>query len=313
MEMWMIILFLLAGFLIGYFELFAKSKQREFIKVTHYITTGGLVILLISMGAKIGVDDKILSQIHQIGFQAVVLALGSIGGSILLLKLFTRNLKTKVEPTDVENEEIIGESESSKVMSLLIIASVFAGVLIGLFIIPKSYFSYLEVITTYALGILLFGIGIDIGRNREIFSQVKGLGWKIFTIPVLIAVGSIIGAIFFGYFLGLSGNEAAAVGAGFGWYSLSGIILAKIYSVELGSLAFLTNIFREFITFLILPFVVKYLGKLACIAPGGATTMDVTLPLIKETAGDEIVIPAFISGVVLSTLVPILVPFLINL
>jgi uncharacterized membrane protein YbjE (DUF340 family) len=83
--------------------------------------------------------------------------------------------------------------------------------------------------------------------------------------------------------------------------------------VELGSLAFLSNVFRELLTIIILPFVVKYLGRITSIAPGGATTMDVTLPIIKETAGEETVIPAFVSGAILSILVPILVPFLISL
>ncbi|MBD3158883.1 MAG: DUF340 domain-containing protein, partial [Candidatus Lokiarchaeota archaeon] len=50
----------------------------------------------------------------------------------------------------------------------------------------------------------------------------------------------------------------------------------------------------------------------ASIAPGGATTMDIGLPIIKKTAGDELVIPAFVSGVVLTGLVPILVPLVIG-
>ena len=171
----------------------------------------------------------------------------------------------------------------------------------------------MDKITTYALAALLFGVGVDLGKNKEIFVQLKNLGWQILALPFLIAVGSIVGAIIIGLFIGLSSNEAAAVGAGFGWYSLSGVILSKLHSVELGSIAFLANVFRELITIISLPFVVKYFGKLTAIAPGGATTMDVTLPIIKKTAGDETVIPAFFSGAVLSILVPILVPFLIGL
>jgi uncharacterized membrane protein YbjE (DUF340 family) len=108
-------------------------------------------------------------------------------------------------------------------------------------------------------------------------------------------------------------KEAMAVGAGFGWYSLSAVLITKIHSVELGSVAFLTNVFRELLTIISLPFVVKYIGKIPSIGPGGATTMDVTLPLIKKVAGEEIAVPAFISGVVLSSLVPILVPFILNI
>lgn len=308
----MIILFLLTGFFIGYLGLFPKEKQVTFFKITQYLTFGGLIVLLLSMGAKIGADDTILSQLQRIGFQALILALGSIFGSVLLVKLWANKLSTKVLQTSEKGQEI-GSAGASRLISCLIFFSVLVGLLIGLWIIPPAYFSYLEVITTYALGMLLFGVGIDIGRNRKIFRQVKDLGWELLIIPCLIAIGSIVGALVFGHLLGLPANEAAAVGAGFGWYSLSGIILTKIYSVELGSLAFLTNIFRELITFLSLAHLVRYFGKLTAIAPGGATTMDVTLPLIKQVAGDEMVIPAFISGVILSTLVPWLVPLLINL
>jgi len=198
-------------------------------------------------------------------------------------------------------------------MTFIIVFSVIVGILIGIFILPPASFNIINNATTWALAILLFGVGVDIGQNRVIFKQFKKLGWQIVFIPFLIAFASIVSSLIVGMILGLKFNEAAAVGAGFGWYSLSGVLLAKIYSVQLGSLAFLTNVFRELITFIILPFVVKYLGRLTAIAPGGATTMDVTLPLIKEVAGEEIVIPAFISGAVLSSLVPILVPFLINL
>ena len=41
--------------------------------------------------------------------------------------------------------------------------------------------------------------------------------------------------------------------------------------------------------------------------------MDVTLPLVKQSGGEAVVIPAFISGVVLTALVPLLVPFFITI
>ncbi|MDI3547525.1 MAG: hypothetical protein PWR10_1177 [Halanaerobiales bacterium] len=308
MNMWMIVLFLLIGFLAGYIEPISKKIFR----IAEVITRIGLIVLLAAMGAKIGVDDRIFTQLSTIGFQALMLALGSVIGSIFLVKLVSLRFNFTIGSRGAEDEDIAGGGESGA-MTLIIIASVVGGILAGLFILSPSFFIYLDQVTTYALAALLLGVGVDIGRNKEILSQLKELGWQITTIPLIVAIGSIAGAVIIGFFLGLAGNEAAAVGAGFGWYSLSGILLAKIYSVELGSLAFLANVFRELLTIISLPFVVKYLGKLTGIAPGGATTMDVTLPLIKETAGEETVIPAFINGVILSALVPLLVPFLVNL
>jgi len=311
MNMGLIIAFLLTGFLIGYFKFFGDW----IFKLAGYITTFGLIILLASMGAKIGMDSEILNQLDQIGLQAFFMAVGSIMGSLFLVKIFSLRFEAKIEEKS-KNEKLKEdkiEEESDHYMTYMIVASVIFGILIGLFFLPESLLDIMDKITTYALAALLFGVGVDLGKNKEIFAQLKNLGWQILALPFLIAVGSIVGAIIVGFFIGLASNEAAAVGAGFGWYSLSGVILSKLHSVELGSIAFLANVFRELITIISLPFVVKYFGKLTGIAPGGATTMDVTLPVIKKTAGDETVIPAFFSGAVLSILVPILVPFLIGL
>lgn len=108
-------------------------------------------------------------------------------------------------------------------------------------------------------------------------------------------------------------NESAAIGAGFGWYSLSGGLLAKIYSVETGALAFLTNVSRELITFVVTPILAAKAGRMAAVAPGGATTMDTTLPLIARVTDPETALVALVNGTVLSSLVPVLVPLFISL
>lgn len=309
MNLWLILFFLLIGFSIGYLKLFSK----RFYKFNDVITKVGLVLILLTMGAKIGIDDRILGRFGEIGFQAILLALGSIVGSVVLVKLFSYKFYPIIQTSGENNKQLVDTQGVSRFMTLIIFFSVVTGIISGIYFLPASFLNLLDKVTTYALAILLLGIGVDIGQNKEVLKGVKKSGWQIIAIPIMVVIGSLTGSVFVGLFLGLSGNEAAAVGAGFGWYSLSGILLAKIYSVELGSLAFLTNVLRELFSILLLPIVIKYFGKVTGIAPGGATTMDVTLPVIKEAGGDEIVIPAFVNGLVLSALVPILVPFFINL
>jgi uncharacterized membrane protein YbjE (DUF340 family) len=307
MSMYIIIVFLLAGFLTAYF----RFLPDRFYKLSELSTSIGLIVLLAAMGARIGVDDRILTQIRSIGFKSLLLAVGSISGSIIFVKLYT--LWTKKDLQFQVEDKKLNPDIKEKNLSVRIFLSVIIGVLSGIFLLPPSFFLYLDSITSIALAVLLFGVGIDIGNNKEIFSQLKVVGLYIILIPFLVAIGSILGSVLFGLLIGMARNEAAAVGAGFGWYSLSGILLSMIHSVELGSIAFLANVFRELLTILILPFLVKHLGVLSCIAPGGATTMDVTLPVIRKVAGEKVLIPAFINGVILSILVPILVPFMLNL
>ena len=306
MDITLILLFLIIGFVLGYF----KPFPDVFYKFSGYITEIGLIILLGSMGARIGVDEKIISELGVIGYKAFILALFSILGSIALLKVFSVFLKNNYE--DIDEEELHEESSDHR-LTIIIVISVIIGILLGITVLKNSYLPIIEIITTYALAALLFGVGVDIGLNKEAFYELKVLGFKIILIPILIVIGTLLGTYLASLVLNMVAKEAMAVGAGFGWYSLSAVLITKIHSVELGSIAFLANVFRELITIISLPFVVKYFGKLTGIAPGGATTMDVTLPVIKKTAGDETVIPAFFSGAVLSILVPILVPFLIGL
>ena len=198
-------------------------------------------------------------------------------------------------------------------MTVWILLAVGAGIAAGHWLIPVNVYGHLDNITTVALAALVFGVGIDVGRNRSVWQRMRSMGVKIVAIPLMVALGSIAGAAIAGRVLGMPFNESSAIGAGFGWYSLSGIILAQIYNVETGALAFLANVIREVMALVMIPFLVRHVGRLAAIAPGGATTMDTTLPLIVRFAGPDTAVIAFFSGVVLTMAVPLLVPLLINL
>ena len=310
MDFYLIILFLFTGILLG----FKLDEKNKFVIFADLITKIGLVILLLAMGANLGSSDQIVLQLGEIGFQAFIFAAASIIFSLLAVIIFVNifnlnNLLLKAEP---KTEAEIDNQSADNTMTILIFASVVIGILFGYFMLNGTEQGWLDLLTNYSLAVLLFGVGIDIGASREIIEDLKLMGWKLIVIPILIAFGSLLGSVLSGTVFGFAVGESAAVGAGFGWYSLSGVLISKLHSAELGSLAFLTNVFRELLTVMILPLVAKYFGRLAVIAPGGATTMDVTLPLVKESGGEAVVIPAFVSGAVLSTLVPILVPLILN-
>ncbi|SES71842.1 Membrane protein of unknown function [Natronincola peptidivorans] len=190
-----------------------------------------------------------------------------------------------------------------------IILSVALGIIIGIFVFPQAAEAYMGIMIDIGLCLLLFFVGIDIGKQGNILKKIKKMGFKVLLVPLMVAIGSISGAILGGLLLGLPINEAGAIGAGFGWYSLSAIELSK-HSAELGALAFITNISREVIALISIPFIAKYIGRLEAIAPAGATAMDTTLPVISRSTDGNIAVIAFITGVALSSLVPILVPTL---
>lgn len=198
-------------------------------------------------------------------------------------------------------------------MTFLVIGAIIVGALLGYFFLPLEMVGYLDTVTTVALSLMLVGVGLDLGSQRQTWIRLRALGWRVLLVPALVAVGSLFGAVVGGFLLGLPVNESSAIGAGFGWYSLSGVLIAKIYSVEIGALAFLTNISRELIAFILIPILAVKMGNLTAISPGGATTMDTTLPLIAKSTDADTTVIAVVNGTTLSALVPFLVPLFIHL
>jgi uncharacterized membrane protein YbjE (DUF340 family) len=109
--------------------------------------------------------------------------------------------------------------------------------------------------------------------------------------------------------VGASLRDAASVASGFGWYTLSSVLLAR-EDPALGALAFLTNVFREVIALVTIPIIARTLGHLEAIAPAGATAMDTTLPVIDRSTSAQAAVVAFITGVLLSMAVPFVVPLI---
>ncbi len=195
---------------------------------------------------------------------------------------------------------------------MIIILAVLIGVLAGIWLVPLEWISYTDLVMDIGLCLLLLLVGIDIGKQKGILGEIRKLGKSLIIIPVLIGIGSLFGGVIAGWILGMPRNEGAAIGAGFGWYSLSAVILAD-YSNELSAMAFLTNVIRELMAIAFIPLLAKYVNYEVCVAPAGATAMDTTLPIITKYTDARIGVLAFVSGVILSTAVPILVPLMIGI
>ena len=162
-------------------------------------------------------------------------------------------------------------------------------------------------------GLMLF-IGLDIGRDETQWKQLRTQSWSVFLLPIVIALGSLAGAVVAAYLLPqLIIKDALLISAGLGYYSLSSVLISAQYSTLIGTIALLSNVLRETTTLVLAPVLVKLFGGKSLIASGGATSMDVCLPTIQEYAGSDFVYPAFVSGFILTMGVPFLVGFLLRI
>ncbi|HHY10942.1 MAG TPA: lysine exporter LysO family protein [Firmicutes bacterium] len=198
-------------------------------------------------------------------------------------------------------------------MTILILASFLAGTLWGYgdLIISKS--PYVPLITQSALGLLLFTVGFDFAKGGELKEQVKGLPKIVLAVPFLTALGSLLFAGLLSPILKLSVGDGILASSGFGWYSLSAVVVSQTYDLKIGTLTLLTNVFREVLAILVIPFVAKRFGFIPAVAPGGATSLNVTLPMISRSTDGQTTLIAIYSGSLVSAMVPFLVPLLIQL
>lgn len=157
------------------------------------------------------------------------------------------------------------------------------------------------------LYLLMFSVGISVGGNQTVFKRLKNMDARVWLLPAGVVLGSLIGGGICILLNDLSVWENLSVASGLGWYSLSGVLLSDFFGADAGAIAFISNLMREFFSFLTIPLIAKYLNSYAAISVAGATSEDTTLPIIMRSTSEEMVVYAVINGVITSALVPLLI------
>ncbi len=111
--------------------------------------------------------------------------------------------------------------------------------------------------------------------------------------------------------LGVPLEFSIAACLGMGWYSFTGPYIASICGPAEGFAAFLLNVLREQVTFLLVPAVRG--SRVLMLSLGGATTMDNTLPVYVYTYGEDFAPASILHGFILTVSVPFLVSAALSL
>lgn len=191
--------------------------------------------------------------------------------------------------------------------SLIIVGFFVLGALCGVYhLIPYDFTQ--SKLSFYALCALMFSVGVSVGNDPQTLRNFRSLNPRLIFLPVMTILGTLAGCAVVSLFLShRSVTDCMAVGAGFGYYSLSSIFITEYKGPEFGTIALLSNITREIITLLFAPLLVRWFGNLAPISAGGATTMDTTLPIITRYSGQSFVVVSIFHGFVVDFSVPFLV------
>lgn len=139
-----------------------------------------------------------------------------------------------------------------------------------LFLLGGALCGYVEVFpqeivdqgwSAYALGALMFGVGLSIGHNPILLRSFRQIRPILFFLPLATIMGTLCASAFVSLFLPHSSMaQSLAIGSGFGYYSLSSIFITEYRGAEAGTIALLSNIIREVIALLVAPVLVRFSG-----------------------------------------------------
>lgn len=265
--------------------------------------------LLFLLGVEVGSDPAVVGSLATLGGAALAIFALSVAGSIFAAWLLWRRIRGRAVPADDGEAaaDVPVSAWAALCGSLVIVAFFVAGCVVGLFA-PFDLAG--SRVSAYVLYALMFCVGITLGNDRTLAGRVRRLDPRLALLPVATAVGTLAGAALAAPLLvEWSLTDSLAVGAGFGYYSLSSIFIADFRGPELATIALLCNVMREIFTLLAAPLVARWCGPLAAVSIGGATTFDTTLPIITQAAGRPYAVVSVFHGCVLDFSVPFLVTF----
>lgn len=314
-----------AGMVLGRF-LRIKGLQKPIIAVTW--------LLLLFLGWETGSDREVIGALPSIGLASAALSIGGVAGSCILAWLLWKYMGGNVGEAVPEAGQGARETGAGGDLqavsgldmgtgrrisvwsgmggSLVILGFFTLGIILGLAGLPAGQ-SIVHKLSFWSLCILMAMVGMSVGGNPELVSSIRSMNPRIALLPIATILGTYAGCIIVNLFLGHSIADVLAIGSGFGYYSLSSVLISSSRGPHLGSIALISNIIREVFTLLCAPFLARIAGPLAPISSGGATTADTTLPIISSCCGDKFVLISIFHGFAVDFTVPFLVTLFCSL
>lgn len=289
-----ILLPLIAGYLI-------PLRHNAALKIINRLLSWMVYLILFFMGISLAFLDNLASNLLAIFHYSAVSISVILLCNIVALLWLERSLPWRHN----HQQEKLPSRIAMALESLKLCGVVVAGFLLGL-----SGFSLLQHATEaseYTLILLLLLVGIQLRNSGMTLRQII-LNRRGMIVAVVVVASSLFGGLINAFILDLPIKTALAMASGFGWYSLSGILLTESYGPVIGSAAFFNDLARELIAIMLIPGLVRR-SRSTALGLCGATSMDFTLPVLQRTGGLEMVPAAIVHGFILSLLVPILMAF----
>ena len=198
----------------------------------------------------------------------------------------------------------------------LLLFSLLGGVALGWMNVGTDWLSHPS-LPTWLLALLVMQVGIGIGSKGDLHLLFRSFRWQMLLLPLFTVVGTLsftalAGVLFRDWRL----SDILATGSGFGYYSLSSVLIVDMKGASVGmeaatqiaAVALIANVVREIVALFGTSFFNGRGGRFAPISVAGINSMDVCLPNIIKATGDKGLVPvAIIHGIILEVSVPVLI------
>ncbi len=296
----LILLLLILGYCI-------PLKSKSLVEAVNKACSRMVYLILFLMGISLGQIENLGSEIQGM----LTIALGFFS-CISLCNLAGLWLFDRARGSRQHQASLTGQGFSKWHLlldSANLVGLILAGTLLALFA-PLEWLPT-ALLSEWALYLLLFLIGIQMRNSGMSLRQILLNPWGM-KIAGVVVLTSWLGGLLAATLMQLPWQQGLAIASGFGWYSLTGILISDHLGANMGAAAFLNELLRELAAILLIPLLMRRYPSMA-VGYGGATAMDFTLPVIQKAGGVTMVPVAIVSGFILSVLCPLLILFFLGL
>lgn len=264
-------------------------------------------LILFLIGLSLAQVPNLGAELAVISFTVAVLFVCLISTNLLLFIWFDHRY-----PWHLQRQQTATQSGDISIMgSLKQVACLLLGLTAGHFF-SFSWLGNPQAAVNKALIILLLLVGMQLRSCgitlRQVFLNRRGV-----ICAVLFTLASLLGGMMFALLIpNVSISKGLALSSGYGWYSLSSIIMSKSYGAVWGSIAMFNDLAREFFALLFIPLLMRRYPT-AAVSIGGATSLDFTLPAIQASGGISAVPLAISFGFIVNLTAPVLMVFFSSL
>lgn len=299
-----LVLWILLPLCVGSFIRVKNSQQLNWINQSLSLI---VYVILILIGMELAQVDNLGRELGFIvGVSTSFLAV-NLACNIVAVMLLERQFPLRLQTQKIQGDSLLNVLLSGlKQIGCVAAGFVAATLLAGFWTPPHLSISIALALLLFLIGVQLRSTGISVKR---VFFNRRGV-----VLSVVLVLSSWVASVLLYAMLNsvlekpVLLSQTLAISSGFGWYSLSGIVMTDAYGAVWGSVALMNDLVRELMALMLIP-VLMLRYPTTAVGIGGVTSLDFTLPTIQRAGGVAIVPLAISFGFIMNVLSPILMAF----